>query len=212
MSIYKRYSTTLRSLIVLLIVALLLILQGNGQGVNARNTPNPLDAIFERANSAMSHTYSAELEQYLVPMATTDMVGAGSQKISMMLNGSVAPEQTEVVVSTDIPTHGTNTLRVVQKEDGTFYEQDGQLEAVTNPFATFNPTGDFVSYLAVADNVTLVSSEDGVERYHFEIDGEKLSEYIATELRPTIHTENSTFAMSPSPLIARLSGSGDHDR
>ncbi len=150
-----------------------------------------VQATWRNARNVGSYTFTAEVVQKVIPLASATNVGRTSREYHYHLEGkNDLPSRSLELTLWDSGGNvaqgtGASHMRIV---DGVAQMRRGQgaWEPVENTTGSFAPAGDFMSFLSGASNVAFagMDTRDGLtfSRYSFEIDGPAYASYIRDQL------------------------------
>jgi hypothetical protein len=156
-----------------------------------------------------AYSFTADIEQTLIPRPVVSMIGESSQRVDMRLDGDVSqPDLASLQLRFE--GDGANAQPLVFQQEGsdTYLLKDGERIKIDSPTAGALPTTDMMTYLAAAENITLLDSvNEPVEltRYGFDISGTRLIQVFGAQNGST----NSQTELSLSPTLRNTTGSGE---
>ena len=180
------------------------------QSVSLSSADN-LEQTWRQVQAQGTYRFSAEINETLRPRPVPDMIGQTSQKASVKLEGDISlPDKAQMTLSSDGPGQQIPTLKVIQDGGQTFIEANGKLEPYTNQVATSTPVNNFMGYLAAAENVRSLGTEmvsgEQLTRYSFDVDGNRLNDYLKEQSGSTTGSAGNT---AITPVLMAMSGHGE---
>ncbi|MCA9980992.1 MAG: hypothetical protein KDD89_09165, partial [Anaerolineales bacterium] len=205
-------SATRRLILILMAIILFAPL---GMELHASETVQPTDGeqALEalKSNFALSEAYqfTAQIEQTLIPRATAVNIGETEQRSDAQLMGNITPEKSTL----DLRFEGGNVPNFsLEQEDGQmFLLRDGERTLIDNPLSTSAPDGSFAGYLHAATNVVERTDPDfpSYTIYQFDIDGQKLADYLMAEAQANLPQEQQYRVYSSAHTASLMGGTGE---
>lgn len=183
--------------------------------------PNGLQAAWERARDVGAYSFTADVEQTLIPRPLPSMIGQTDQRVDMRMEGEVAlPDYAHLQLRFEGSGLDVPPLELIQDGAETYLLKDGEKIPVENPAGLASPTGDYLGYLAAAENVQQLPSPasppelggqgGGLTRYTYDINGPRFAEYVRDQMAEQLSSElPPNVTLSPSPLFQRVTGHGE---
>ncbi len=193
------------------------------QTLTAEKTRQPdivLADAYQRVLDAGAYDFTAESEQTLLPRPLPEMIGQTDQRLDMHLEGEVTlPDKALLRLSVDGLGLDPTPISVLQEGGNSYYLQDGEKIPFDNPLGIASPGGDYLSYLAAAENVLPCETDDApfdtaVSCYTYDINGQRYAEHVRDQLQaqlasgPQAPPSGIEYEMSPSPILMGMSGTG----
>ncbi|MCA9942248.1 MAG: FG-GAP repeat protein, partial [Anaerolineales bacterium] len=184
-------------------------------------TINPEQALadaYQRTLDAGSYEFTADSEQLLLPRPLPSMIGQTSQRVDMHVNGEVTlPDYSMLSVSLDGAGLNPAPVAIIQEGTNSYLLREGEKVPVENPAGLTSPTGDYLSYLAAAENVQACESDaapfaTAVACYTYQINGLKYAEHVRQQMQAQLsQTPGATsigVEYEVSPILKQISGQG----
>ena len=175
------------------------------------NTPaDQIMASWHRAQKAQTYSFSADLVQYTIPVASVTNVGQSSREDSLHMEGQTNLRDGSLFMkmwSKSGNLMDPNTAFEFKYEDGKSYLRRGNADwqPVDNFMDTFAPQGDFMTFLDSAKDVTRVGTEsrslDSIPDLQ-EVVGSQQPAVQYT--RYTYHVDGAKFALQMRDLAVEL--------
>ena len=107
-----------------------------------------------QASMANSDTYSftAQVEQVLIPRATANNIGQSEERIDSMIIGEIAPDINTIELRFE--SAGLPNVLMEQEDGKTYVIQEGERTLIDSPLQGTAPGGSFEGYLHAATNIT----------------------------------------------------------
>jgi hypothetical protein len=122
--------------------------------------PNGLQAAWKRAQDVGAYDFTADIEQTLIPRPLPSMIGQTDERVDLRIEGDVTlPDHARLQLRFEGAGLNVPPLEVVQDETETYLLKDGEKIPVQNPAGLSSPTGDYLGYLAAAENVRRFDDE-----------------------------------------------------
>ncbi len=187
-------NTQLRFLLIALGIFLLLAL-GPRWLQASQPEEDELQEVWQRVRQAGAYAFNADLTQTLTPLPTVKNAGRDSKESRIYLEG-----QTDLVEETLSLTMWSGGGSVLSPEtgmqmkvkDGKAFARQGDQpwESIEDFSGTIAPGGDFLAYVAAAENVVksepqqqlTPSGEITYVRYTFDINGRRFAEYMRKQM------------------------------
>ena len=113
-----------------------------------------LEQARQRVLEAGSYRFTADIEQTLIPRPLPGMIGQTDQRVDMRIEGEVAlPDHARLELRLEGAGLDIPPLELIQDGGEMFLLKDGEKRPVENPTGLSAPTGNYLSYLAAAENV-----------------------------------------------------------
>ncbi|MBN1317965.1 MAG: FG-GAP repeat protein, partial [Anaerolineales bacterium] len=186
--------------------------------VASANNQNDITSAWQRAMDAGAYEFAADVEQTLVPRPVPGMIGQTDQQADMHLEGTInLPDQANLRLALKGAGLPSTNIELVQNGAETFLIKDKQRIPIQNPTNFSNPSADYLSYLAAADQVERCvpsdfPQDDNNNCYTFVIDGIRFAEYVRDQLQTQLKKSDTPVppgvTLAPSSLLQRMSGSG----
>ena len=191
-----------------------------------------LQAAWQRAQQAGAYHFTADAEQTLIPRSLSSMIGETDQRADWRLEGEVTlPDHARLKLRFEGAGLDASPVEIVQDGAETYMLVDGEQIPVENPAALSSPTGDYLGYLAAAENVKREDvkrndvqreSTDSrftfyVSRFTYDINGPRFAEHVRDQTQSQLE-KGATIGgqpvppnviLSPSPLLQRTTGHGE---
>lgn len=182
--------------------------------------PISLEEVYQRVLTAGAYEFTADSEQTLLPRPLPDMIGQTDQRVDMYVSGEVTlPDFSRFSVSLDGIGLDPTPVAVVQEGANSYLLHEGEKIPLNNPVGLASPTGDFVSYLAAAENVAACETigapfANVAACYTFDLDGPRFAEHVRDLMQQQV---NSTTDVTPpgalpqviaSPVLMAMNGNG----
>jgi len=189
----------------------------------ASSPQDDLRDAWQRAQQAGAYRFTADAEQTLIPRPIPSMIGQTDERVDMRIEGDVTPPD-HARLQLRFEGAGLNVppLELIQDGTETYLLQDGEKIPVENPAGLASPTGDYLGYLAAAENVKREDvKREGmdshfthhVSRFTFDINGPRFAEYVRTQMEAQLRDSDQPpppgVELSPSPRLQRMSGHGE---
>lgn len=212
----KKDTLTLKLLPLPLLIALLLLL------ANRVHSSDPLSNLWQSVQRVGSYQFETDITQHVIPAASASNVGKQGKKHHLRLEG--ATDLKNERASLTLWSQGGHVLdsasgMALKVEDGrTFgrFSHESAWEEMTNVTDSFMPDGDFLSFLAAAENIERVGEEtrQGITftRYTFDVSGEKFAAYLQAENTQQLREQSLLPAgttLGLSEQVRQMSGSGE---
>ncbi|MBM4467761.1 MAG: hypothetical protein FJ014_19800, partial [Chloroflexi bacterium] len=194
----------------------------------ASSPQDELHDAWQRAQQAGSYRFTADAEQTIIPRPIPRMIGQTDQRVDMRIEGDVtSPDHARLQLRLEGAGLNVPPLEFVQEGTATYLLQDGEKIPVENPAGLSSPTGDYLGYLAAAENVKRedVKREDvkregmnsrfthHVSRFTFDINGSRFANHVRDQMEAQLGDSGQLLPpgveLSPSPLLQRMSGHGE---
>ena len=211
----RRVRQQLASLFGALVVLLTVPALAQGPDADAA----PLAQAQKAAVAAGGYTFTADVEQTLIPHATAANIGRTGSRMDVRLEGEVTlPDRARMTLRFEGAGAEDAAVELVKDATGTYMLQDGRRLAVDDPTATAGPTADYLSYLHAAENVapcdTPSQTTPGGACYTYDISGERFAEHVRQEMAAAIRRGEALqlppgVELTASPVLARMSGRGE---
>jgi cytoskeletal protein CcmA (bactofilin family) len=205
------------ALLLMLLAALLAWPAAGARG----GTLDPVSQAWQQASAGGqgSYRFSSHIDQTLVPRAVPEMIGQGAQRMSLVMEGSVAlPNQARLDLTLEGPGGAGRQVGLVQDGGRTFLESDGKLTPADGGAGLGQSGSDPLSYLQAAENVRPIARGAASEAaggpalvgYSFEVNGAKLADLMRQELEARVAGKMPP-GLRPNPAAARqqLRGHGE---
>ncbi len=141
------------------------------------DTAAHIQTAWDNARAAGSYHVVADVEQTLLPRPLPHLIGKGSQRIDMRVEGdSQSADYSQLTLTLEGSGLSVAPTTLIQNGDQLFIDHDGELRPANgSSVKSTGPGGDYMSYLAGASNVQFVESRETaagtVEIYSFDYDG-----------------------------------------
>ena len=174
---------------------------------------NPLDAIQQQLEAIGPYRFTGDIEQTLVPVATSANIGQSETRIDTHFSG----EKTAVdqfTISLRLEGGGVDAPAINLEQDGAklyLVENDARTE-LENSLGLVGPTADQTTYLHAAENVRLKEEDKPVyiaAIYEFEINGALFAEYLRDQAQSQLPPSARSLKLEASPALQQLTGSGE---
>ncbi len=184
-----------------------------------------LQTIWQRVRRAGAYEFSADLTQTFMPLPTVKNAGRESKEHRVYLEGETDPAAESLLLtmwsgggSVLLPETGLQ----VKVQEGTAHARQGaQPWAPIDDFSgMFAPGGDFMAYLAAADNVvrgdperrSTALGEISFVRYSFDVNGRRFAEYMREQMTQQLTATGElppVVQVGVSKVYAGMSGRGE---
>lgn len=128
------------------------------------DAPQPqltLEDVYQNVLDAGAYEFTAESEQTLLPRPQPNMIGRTDQRVDMHVEGEVTlPDFSLLSLSLDGAGLDPTPISVLQEGTESYLLREGEKIPFENPAGLTSPTGDYLNYLAAAENVSPCDSED----------------------------------------------------
>ena len=170
---------------------------------------------WDNAQSAGSYLFASDVTQTLIPRPVPEMIGERDTTIKLALDGAVdLPDRAYLELSV---ASGGREQAATLLRDGpqSFLLQDGELKPVEDALGLAAPSSDMLSYLAGAEEVTLLAPPEGhpeLTRYGFALDGVAFERYIRAQAEEALRAEPGApdnLTLREVPSLQKLSGQGE---
>ncbi|KAA3664489.1 MAG: tandem-95 repeat protein, partial [Chloroflexi bacterium] len=190
------------------------------QNLVADEAPPPaqnLDEAYQRVLDAGAYDFSSVIQQTLVPRAIPEMIGETNHNLNMYLDGEVElPGNGRLRLSVEGAGLDPTPVMLVHENGSSFMMKENEQIPIENPVGFAAPTGDYLSYLAAAENVqpcdiTQAPLPDATTCYTFDINGEHFAEFTRIQMQKqmqangTLHPNSN---LEPSLMLSNMVGSG----
>ncbi|MEM9776556.1 MAG: hypothetical protein AAF902_18405, partial [Chloroflexota bacterium] len=177
------------------------------------NPNNPIDDLQERIAEAGEYSFSADVEQTLIPRANPATIGRQSERVDVRITGQVELPNT-ATVSMLFEANGMADTPITLEQEGanTYLVTNGERQLIENPAgASAAPGGDYTAYLHAAENVRLKESEANSDFvvYEYDINGKKLADYLASLAQQSSPLTAYGVTTEPSSLLQSMNGTGE---
>lgn len=161
--------------VVLVLAALL-----SGTATTQASERGPFDTLLTRVEDIGAYTFTAAVEQTLIPRAIPANIGKSAERVDSQVRGEVTlPDQAKLTLRFE---SGTGLPVLILEQDGadTYLIQNGERTQIQNPLSGIAPAGDFASYLRAATNVQIKTDDAHPQFtiYTFDIDGMAYAAYV----------------------------------
>ena len=177
-----------------------------------------LEQAYQRVLDAGTYDFTADAEQTLLPRPLPNMIGQTDQRVDMHIEGEVTlPDKTQFSLSLDGAGLDPTPVTMVQEGTDTYLLREGEKIPVENPAGLTSPTGDYLSYLAAAENVQPCESDaapfaEAVACYTYDINGQRFAEHVRDQMQAEVNNSiappNIQQTVSLSPILMKMSGQG----
>jgi uncharacterized repeat protein (TIGR01451 family) len=179
--------------------------------------PNGLQQAWARAREAGSYRFTADVEQTLIPRASTTTIGQRDQRVDMRLDGEVTLPDYGVLRLRFEGAAGTlqEPLTIVQEAGQSYLLREGERVPLDNPAALAAPAADYLGYLAGAENVQqLPDAGDGLTRYSYDLNGYRFAEHVRRQWAAQRRSSDAQplppgVELEPSAVLKRTTGHGE---
>ncbi len=180
-----------------------------------------LQAAWDRVREAGAYSFTADIVQETIPVASIDNVGRGSSRDRLYLEGETNPaaEQMSLTLWAE---GGT----ILQTDSGIEIKVDGDQvlgrrsneawQEVDNFTSLFAPDGDFLAYLTAVTDVTDLGTETRAghtfTRYAFTIDGPGYAHHVRTQLQREMARKGELppgVELGLPEIYAKMNGDGE---
>ena len=185
---------------------------------NSQTPEQALEASYQRILAAGAYNFTADSEQTLLPRPLPSMIGQTNQRVDMHVEGEVTlPDYSVLSVSLDGNGLDPTPVSIIQEGVNSYLLREGEKVLVENPAGLTSPTGDYLSYLAAAENVRLCESDatpfaTAVACYTYAINGPKYAEHVRQQMQAQLAKTPGAAALDVnvdvSPVIKQISGQG----
>ena len=157
-----------------------------------------------------AYTYSAAVEQTLIPRPVPQNIGKSSDRVDTQITGEVEGDFSKMTLLAEGA--GVNTQPLLLEQDGfdTWVVLDGERTLIDNPMSGSVPGGQFLGYLDSAENITQLAENRRFTTYTFDINGETLAQNLRDQqqaaLQPPLDRKTT---LQVSPALSRITGSGE---
>jgi len=227
----NRLTLALTSLLFLSLLIRPLITFAHGGGV--------LEQAQQRAIDVGAYDFVAEAEQTLIPRPLPSMIGRTDEQVDMYISGQVTlPDQASLQLRLEGGGLDDTPVALVQEGSETYLLKDGEKTPVQNPAGLIAPAGDYLSYLAAAENVqpcpssppelggtegglasppelggtAEVLAKGGLACYAYDVNGYRFAEHVRQHTQAELERAELPpppgVEVQPSPLLQRASGQG----
>lgn len=220
-------TSRMRTLLIGLILAVLLFLIG--WGWQQQLTPpeseealNPLQASWELSRQIGVYNFTAQAQQALRPRPIPEMIGHTSVRVDVHIDGEVN-EGGETRLGVSFDGAGLDPTPVLLVQDGmeTYLLKHGEKTPLSdNPVAMVGPNGDYLSYLAAAENVQVCADENAstlsgaVACYTYDLNGRAFAEHIRSQVQaeleanPAMLPQGARINPQLAPELVKMNGQG----
>ncbi len=176
-----------------------------------------LEQAYQRVLDAGSYSLTADVEQTLIPRPLPGMIGQTDQRVDMRIEGDVTlPDYARLQFRMEGADFGAPPVALIQDGGETFLISDGAKMPVENPAGLSAPAGDYLSYLAAAENVQPCDPADlpfaGWQCYTYDVNGPHFAEHVRDHMQTELESGEQPLPLgaelSPSPLLQRTTGHG----
>lgn len=179
-----------------------------------------LEQAQQRAIDVGAYDFTAEAEQTLVPRPLPSMIGRTDEQVNLHIAGEVTlPDHARMQLRVEGAGLDTVPVALVQEGSETYLLKEGEKIPVQNPAGLIAPAGDYLTYLAAAENVReceSASQRDGESAeltcYAYDVNGLRFAEHVREHLQAELESGEQPLPpgveISPSPLLQRTSGHG----
>ncbi|MEJ2750230.1 MAG: hypothetical protein P8183_20330, partial [Anaerolineae bacterium] len=193
------------------------------QTISADKTSPPEKALadaYQHVMDAGAYDFTAESQQTLLPRPLPEMIGQTDQRLDVHIDGEVTlPDETLLSISVAGLGLDPTPISVLQENGNSYYLQEGEKIPFDNPLGITSPSGDYLSYLAAAENVLPCESDDApfataVSCYTYTLNGQRYAEHVRDQMQAELASSPSApppgveYKLSPSPVLASMSGTG----
>ncbi|MBN1666560.1 MAG: hypothetical protein JW862_05710, partial [Anaerolineales bacterium] len=161
-----------------------------------------------------AYRFVADIEQTLIPQPVPAMIGQSSVRVDLRAEGQVRPpDYASMRLSYEGDT-ATPPLQIVQDGNQAYIQVGDERQETDNPLGTLMPNGDFLAYLAGAENLALVENSSSPfydVHYTFEISGPKLARAVRDQIQAQMQNNGDLplgVELSPSPMLESINGEG----
>ena len=164
-----------------------------------------------RDNIAASEEYrfTAQIEQTLIPRATTANIGRSAEYVDSQLTAIVKEGNS----SMELRFEGNALPPLMLEQEGayTFLLQNGKRTLIENPIANSDGSGSFAGYLHAAINIVVATHPDFPDFtiYQFDIDGEQYAAHLVEQMRASLSPSQQYRSGLPALSIQKMSGTGE---
>lgn len=199
------------SAILLILIVFLLAGPTSTHSAPLLEADNPIQVVREQVFAQDEYRYTADINQTFIPRPLPHMVGETSERVDLFLEGEV--DQLNEFSRLNIRFEGgplSGEPVITEMEAGqTYLLADGERTLIDNPIALASPDGDFLAYLAAADQIQPIPASDdlpeGYTAYSFNINGPAFANYIRDQMMKSAAASVNAL---PSPILQRISGQG----
>ncbi len=210
----------------LLLPALLILLTLTAWTTHTPAPASGLETAWARAQKAGAYTFTADIVQQSIPVASIANVGRTSKESALHLEGET--NLADNALHFTLWSQGGNVLDStsgyeVKVENGqTFARQETQPWQTVDSFSdSFAPAGDFLGFLTAADGVTDAGEEtrtlpDGTtitfHRYTYQINGPRFAAYLRDKMETAMRGRGELLPgmeLDASALLKDLRGTGE---
>jgi hypothetical protein len=194
---------------------------GNARGTELSATARVAE-VWGNVRNSQQYTFNADIAITNIPLPTSGNIGRFSKTDSLYLEGANNLRANELQMALwggGVSVQDRTAAYQVRVQDGLMETRvgAGDWQADANNAVTFAPEGDFLAFLDVAHNITLVDDRDQIDAnaqltlYTFDLDGrayaEKLARLGQAQLVRSGQLPPGATIQIPSQL-AQVSGSG----
>ena len=179
---------------------------------------NRVETAWRRAQAAGSFRVRADIEQTLLPRATPQMIGQQGQRIVMRAEGAVhLPDQSMLQLWVEGGGTKQPPVTLVHQAEQTFIQKGDEVKPVADsPTRAAAPGGDYLAWLAIADNVqpleATTAAGQSFTRYSFEVTGTRLAETMREQMEEAMRRSGDLpdgVRLAPATDVARLNARGE---
>lgn len=160
----------------------------DGQQPNARAE---VQAAWQRARDAGSYQFTADVLQHTIPLPTVTNAGRRSRQDALRLEGQTNLREQQMRLT--VWSQGGSTLNAESgvevriEGDRAFARRgNGSWEAIDDFTGVFAPEGDFLAFLAAAEDITHAGTETRAgltfTRYTFRVNGPGFAAYVRDQM------------------------------
>jgi len=123
-----------RRTIILFVVLISLLLAGTAWAAGGSTQPNPLEDAQQRAAAFGSYTFTADVEQRLIPHPTAANIGEPDQRLDLRLEGEVTlPDHARMVMRFEGAGADSPEIELIREGHEVYLLQDGALTPMDDP-------------------------------------------------------------------------------
>ncbi|MEZ4592419.1 MAG: hypothetical protein R3D55_14945 [Chloroflexota bacterium] len=180
--------------------------------------PRSLEEAYQRVLAVGAYKFSAQSEQTLVPRPIPTMIGQSEQRVDMQVEGEVTlPDYSMMSVSLDGLGLDPTPVTMIMENGESYVLQQGEKILTENMAGLASPNGDYLSYLAAAENVQPCEADSApfdtaVSCYTYKINGPAFAEHVRTQMQAQLEKTPGASSLGlqagASPVLQRMSGAG----
>lgn len=181
----------------------------------------PLQSAWDFSQTVGTYHFTANAQQTLIPRAMPSTIGQTSVRVDMRIDGDVnLPNDTRLSMSVDGVGLDPTPVTLVQNGIQTYLMKNGEKTPLdSNPAALASPSGDYLSYLAAAENIQPCEIDGAplpgtTACYTYHLNGEKYAKYVRDQIKAELEANPALLppgATANPPLaseLIRMSGQG----